>query len=205
MTATGSVRYAIAVCLFLFGVLLTPSGFAQTEASGSTLPKEVVAALQQGDALMIMRHAIAPGTGDPAEFTLDDCSTQRNLSDGGRAQARDIGQRLHESGIRSARVRHSQWCRCRDTAELLGYDDIEAMPILNSFFQGRGDRQAQTDALRDFVHDALSSGGDNSLLLVTHQVNITALTGVYPGSGELVIVHRSDNGNLTVIGTIETQ
>lgn len=137
---------------------------------------------------MIMRHAMAPGTGDPPHFSLDDCTTQRNLSEAGRNQSHAIGARLQAAGIESARVRHSQWCRCRDTATLLGFTDIAPMPILNSFFQGHGDRQAQTDALRAFVSESLTAADTPALLLVSHQVNITALTDVYPASGELLVI-----------------
>jgi phosphohistidine phosphatase SixA len=149
----------------------------------------------------LMRHAIAPGIGDPEEFDLDDCGTQRNLSDGGLAQAKRIGDRFRANGIETAVVFSSQWCRCRDTAELLGLGPVSALPELNSFFQRAGQRGPQTQALRQWLS---SWALDRPAVLVTHQVNITALTGVYLTSGEMVIVKRAADGTLKPIGTIAT-
>jgi len=159
-------------------------------------------ALQSGNHFALLRHAIAPGTGDPTQFTLGRCETQRNLSDEGRDQALRIGLSFRENGIYGARVFSSQWCRCLETAKLLGLGPVEALPALNSFFQRHERRNSQTQRLSEWL-----AGEDlkRPLVLVTHQVNITALTGVYPGSGELVIVHRSNAGDLTVVGTIETR
>ena len=151
--------------------------------------------------MALLRHAIAPGTGDPSDFTLRDCSTQRNLSDQGREQAVRIGKRFRGHGIMTAGVYSSQWCRCLDTAELLDLGPVEELPALNSFFQDFGRRDAQTRALNDWL------GGrqrGRPLVLVTHQVNITALTGVYPASGELVVIHRRTDGTISVAGTIQT-
>jgi len=159
-------------------------------------------ALRDGGHVALLRHALAPGTGDPADFVVDDCSSQRNLSAEGRAQARRIGARFRANGIAAARVLSSQWCRCLETAELLQLGDIEELLPLNSFFRRYERRDAQTDALRDWL-----AGQDLTTVhvLVTHQVNITALTGVYPASGELVVVRRGDDGQLSVLGTIETE
>ena len=92
-----------------------------------------------------MRHATAPGTGDPAEFQLDDCATQRNLSAVGREQARATGARLRAAGITSAEVYSSQWCRCLETARLLGLGEVLELPALNSFFGERA-RAAEQSA-----------------------------------------------------------
>lgn len=135
-------------------------------------------------AVILFRHAIAPGTGDPANFRLGDCTTQRNLSDEGRAQARAIGQALRDAGVQPARVLTSQWCRTRETAELLGFGPPEDLPALNSFFADRAEGPAQTEALRDFI--ATLPPGE-TVVMVTHQVNITALTGITPASGEGVV------------------
>ena len=107
-----------------------------------------LARLSQPDTVAIMRHAHAPGTGDPAKFALDDCATQRNLDAGGEAQARKIGA----AGVTVDRVLTSQWCRCRDTARLLELGLVNDLPALNSFFwyPTRADRQ--TAELRQFLH-----------------------------------------------------
>lgn len=149
-----------------------------------------------------MRHALAPGTGDPSEFTIGDCNTQRNLSDQGREQAKRIGLRFRENGIHSAIVYSSQWCRCLETARLLDLGPVQELPIINSFFQRFERRESQTQALSEWIN---AQTLDTTLILVTHQVNISALTGVYPSSGEMVIISRSDDGAIDVKGTLETE
>jgi phosphohistidine phosphatase SixA len=178
--------------------LAVSPGLAVADTDTDTLWRS----LRSGGHVALLRHALAPGTGDPAHFSLEDCQTQRNLSEQGRGQARRIGMRLRDNGIESAAVFSSQWCRCLETAELLGLGAVEPLPVLNSFF-GRSDRrQPQTEALGKWIAEA---DLDRPIVLVTHQVNITALTGVYPASGELVIVRRTDDGALAVAGTIETE
>lgn len=144
----------------------------------------------------LMRHALAPGTGDPAGFTLDDCRTQRNLDARGRAQAEAIGEALQAKGIRPDRLLSSAWCRCRETAERLDLGAVEIVPELNSFYERPGESASQTGATL-----ALLESLEGSSILVTHQVNITALTGIYPRSGEIVVV-RMESGNLTILERI---
>ena len=143
-----------------------------------------------------MRHAIAPGVGDPANFDLQDCSTQRNLDDTGRAQARAIGQAFRDRGLSFDKVLTSQWCRARDTATLLDLGPVIDAPALNSFFEDRSGRDRQTAA----THDLLAST-KGRLILVTHQVNITALTGHTAGSGEVLVI-RPSGDSFQVLGTI---
>jgi phosphohistidine phosphatase SixA len=145
--------------------------------------------------LGIMRHAIAPGGGDPPGFRLGDCATQRNLGPEGRAQATRLGETLRQAGIARARILTSQWCRCRDTATLLGLGAPEDLPALNSFFADRAEGPAQTAALRAWIAAAPLA---EPTVLVTHQVNITALTGIFPASGELLVLRR----DLTVLARI---
>jgi phosphohistidine phosphatase SixA len=159
-------------------------------------------ALKSDGHVALLRHALAPGTGDPPEFQLGQCTTQRNLSDEGRDQARTIGGLFRKNGIHEARIFSSQWCRCKETAKLLELGPVEELPVLNSFFRHYGRRDSQTRMLLDWL---MGQDLEGPILLVTHQVNITALTGIYPDSGELVIVHRSHTGDITVIGTIETR
>ena len=156
---------------------------------------------RSGSSFVLLRHAIAPGTGDPDHFVLGNCLTQRNLSDAGRGQATTIGMQFRANKIQKARIISSQWCRCLETAELLKLGPVEELPLLNSFFQyyERGD--SQTDGLRRWI------GRQNlkqPLVLVTHQVNITSLTHYYPASGELVFARRLDSGEIAFIGSITT-
>lgn len=156
-------------------------------------------ALKRPGAVAIMRHAIAPGTGDPAEFRLGDCSTQRNLDERGREQARAIGAAIRAAGVEVDRVLTSQWCRSRETAELLGLGPVEEMPALNSFFEDRSTREAQTRALRAHLAGLRN---DERVVLVTHQVNITALTGRGVSSGEVFVLDVKPDGAVEVIDEI---
>lgn len=180
---------------------LAPLGLVLAPIQGAADERDLWAGLRRGSQVVLLRHALAAGTGDPASFTLGDCTTQRNLSEEGRAQARRIGARFRENGIASAAVFTSQWCRCRETAALLDLGPVEDLPLLNSFFQNRGNREAQTDSLTAWL---ARQQLNTPLVLVTHQVNITALTGVFPASGEMVFLRREGSGRFTVAGSLET-
>jgi phosphohistidine phosphatase SixA len=132
---------------------------------------------------------------------LSDCSTQRNLSQEGRDQAARIGSRLRENGIAEARVYTSQWCRARETAELLQLGSVAQLPALNSFFGSPQQGAAQTRALEQWL---AQQDLRRTHVLVTHQVNITALTGAHPASGEMLVVTRRQGGALQVVGTLRT-
>lgn len=157
--------------------------------------------LRLGSSFVLLRHAIAPGTGDPDHFVLGNCLTQRNLSDAGREQAAAIGTLFRDNRIQNARVFSSQWCRCLETAELLKLGPVEELPLLNSFFQHYERGDIQTHQLKEWI------GGQNlihPLVLVTHQVNITSLTNFYPASGELVFATRLESGKISFLGSIKT-
>ncbi|SIQ60727.1 histidine phosphatase family protein [Marinobacterium stanieri] len=158
-------------------------------------------ALRSPKHFALMRHALAPGTGDPANFTLGRRETQRNLSEQGRQQAQRIGALFRENGIESAQVFTSEWFRCRDTAELLGLGAVTPLPALNSFFRNYEQKEPRTEALKRWLSQR---DMDEPLVLVTHQVNITALTGVYPASGEIVVVAQDAENGLRVLGSIRT-
>lgn len=144
----------------------------------------------------ILRHALAPGTGDPANFALGDCTTQRNLDAVGRAQARAIGAAVRDAGIAVDHVLTSQWCRTAETARLLDLGPVTEAPMLNSFFRDRSTADAQTAATAAALA-ALPPG--ETAMLITHQVNITALTGVFPRSGEMVLLSVAEDGGVTVL------
>ncbi|APE30626.1 histidine phosphatase family protein [Halomonas aestuarii] len=155
------------------------------------------AALADGGHVALIRHALAPGIGDPAEFVLGDCATQRNLSDAGREQARRLGERFRERGIEVGEVRSSRWCRCLETARLLGLGDVIPTPALDSFFRDRSTAERQTAETRALIE---AWNGEGTLVLVTHQVNITALVGGGVGSGEVIVV-RPDDAGLVRVGS----
>ncbi|MGA0532146.1 histidine phosphatase family protein [Hansschlegelia sp. KR7-227] len=156
-------------------------------------------ALAGGGHVALIRHATAPGIGDPASFKLEDCSTQRNLSAEGRAEARAIGERFRKAGVPVARVATSQWCRARDTATEMAIGPVVEDPRLNSFFQS-ADQAKAIAASRVAALESPRSGP--IAVLVTHQVNVTALTDVYPKSGEIVVVKLGADG-LETIGSIK--
>jgi phosphohistidine phosphatase SixA len=158
--------------------------------------------LQQGKPgyMVLMRHAEAPGTGDPANFQLGDCSTQRNLSAAGRSQAAKIGQVFRDRAIPIATILSSQWCRCLDTARLLDLGAVKPFPALNSFFQDSTREPSQTATVRQWIKTHSTQKGVS--ILVTHQVNITALTNIFPKSGELVVLHTAADGRIQIVGRI---
>lgn len=160
-------------------------------------------ALRSGEGVAMIRHALAPGTGDPANFDVNDCSTQRNLSDTGREQAKAIGQLFKDAGIGEPRLFTSQWCRCRETAELMDLGEVTEQPLLNSFFRQRDRETQQTLELQAWLSEQ-EVVTDKPLVLVTHQVNITGLSGVFPSSGEIVVIRHPAGEAIEVLGTIET-
>jgi phosphohistidine phosphatase SixA len=155
-------------------------------------------ALQNGT-IVLFRHAIAPGTGDPPGFRLGDCSSQRNLDAAGRAQAKRIGEQFRAQKISVTRVLTSQWCRTRETAELAFPGLPKDEPVFNSFFGGRDQEARQTRAAFNVLQ---GWRGPGVLVVVTHQVNITALTKIFPNSGEGIVV-RVVSGKLNVIGRVQ--
>lgn len=156
-------------------------------------------ALKNGGAIALLRHGRAPGTGDPRNFRLDDCTTQRNLSDEGRIQARSVGLRFRQQRISVERVLSSRWCRALETARLAFGDKVEAFPPLDSFFAERGQQERQTQAVRQAIEEWRSPG---VLVLVTHQVNITALTGIFPAEGEILVLRPNASEGFELIGRI---
>ena len=163
--------------------------------------EELWRALAGGGHVALMRHARAPGTGDPPEFQLGDCSTQRNLDASGRAQARAAGEAFRKHGVAPARVLTSQWCRCRETAELMQLGEVEDFPTgLNSFFRDRSKAGVRLGVLRQFLTELEPESG--TLLLISHQVNITGLTDVWPRSGEVVVLKLKGADGFEVVGTM---
>lgn len=164
---------------------------------------EIWSQLRQGKGYVILfRHALAPGTGDPASFRLDDCATQRNLSSEGRRQATRMGEVLRQQNIVVARVLSSQWCRCLETARLMNVGPVEPFPVLNSFFQNRSTERLQTDQLRQFILSNRDNPGVT--VMVTHQVNITAISDIVPQSGAAVVMRASTPDRVEVVGEIDS-
>jgi phosphohistidine phosphatase SixA len=158
------------------------------------------AALRQGAHVALMRHADAPGgAGDPPGFRLDDCTTQRNLSDRGREDAKAVGERLRNEGAAVGKLVSSPWCRCVDTARLLGLGTVEIEQTFSNAFVLADRRQALTAGAQ-----AIMAGwkGPGTLLVVTHGANIQALTGKNPAAGEIVVVETRPDARLREVGRI---
>ena len=129
---------------------------------------------------------------------MNDCSTQRNLDDRGRAQSRAIGEALGDLGARFDMILTSQWCRCKDTAELLNLGTPVEAPMLNSFYEDRSTAGEQTRALGQHLANL---SDDRRVMYVTHQVNITALTGQSVSSGEVFLIRADPEGGAEVLGS----
>ena len=149
--------------------------------------------------VLLMRHSFAPGVGDPDNFKLNDCSTQRNLSDVGRQDAKDVGEWLQRREIKIFRVETSRWCRAKETAQLLGIGKVRLNKNLDSLFEEADAlTHPQTAAVRKQIQNHRNKSG--MLVLVGHYVNIAALTGVGVASGEGILIKASAQGELKVFG-----
>jgi len=162
--------------------------------------QDLIRQMQSGNAVLMIRHALAPGIGDPESFDLNDCSTQRNLNQAGREQARAIGQWLRSRGIRQAKVYSSQWCRCLETARLMQAGTVTPLPALNSFFQRPQDREQNLATLKKFIHQETEP--DELIVMVTHQVTISAITGQWADSGHGKLLRPTKAGGIEVLGEL---
>ena len=163
-------------------VLLLNVALAQAE---SALAKVIA---ETGANVMFMRHALAPGYGDPSHFDVNDCATQRNLDATGRAQAKALGKVLRQHQINFDEIKSSQWCRCQETARLLDVGKVMPFTGLNSFFEEHADREETLRQLKSYL-DSLKP--NEMVLLVTHQVVISAVTGIYAPSGGVVLFNTT--------------
>ena len=153
--------------------------------------------LQRGGQVVLIRHTLTePGTGDPPGFRLEDCATQRNLSEAGRAHARRIGEAFRQRHIPVARVLSSPWCRCVETAKL-AFGKAEVATPLSNLFGRPENRERQVAAMKKHIQKERAN-----LVLVSHGSTIAALTDVYLGTGEMVIVTPRGKGAFTVRGRL---
>ena len=187
-------RFSLAIITALLISLLGQSAMANEEAIWDKLqgtnPKGYV---------LLLRHTIAPGVGDPENFKLNDCSTQRNLSQVGRDDAKAVGDWLKRRDIKISRVESSRWCRAKQTAQLLGIGKVRLNSNLDSLFESKDPAKAiQTVRVKKQIVDWRNKSG--LLVLVGHFVNIGAVAGVGVGSGEGVLVKADSKGKITVVG-----
>jgi phosphohistidine phosphatase SixA len=152
--------------------------------------------LQSPDHVLLMRHTLAPGIGDPANYRLSDCQTQRNLNAEGRRQATTTGQWLKQQGVAQAEVYSSPWCRCKDTAALLQFGEVTIAPALASFFDDMRQAPASNLALQQLFAEKLKTKGRKALILVTHHVNIFEFAGENIDSGDMVLARVNASGQM---------
>ncbi len=161
---------------------------------------ELIDRMKSGGHILMIRHALAPGSGDPPNFKISDCSTQRNLDDSGRIQARSIGMWLRTNGIKSTRIYSSQWCRCVETANLIDLGPVQELAALNSFYEKTEDREPNLKALNQFISQQPMDG--KLIILVTHFVTIAAIAETSVSSGEGVLLELQKNMPYTVVGRL---
>lgn len=162
-----------------FCLVLCLSAAIAGGAHADTVPETLIGKV------VFMRHALAPGNGDPNNFDINDCTTQRNLNEDGRQQARLTGQKLKALGIAFETIYTSEWCRCRETAKMLAVGKAVPLQALNSFY----DHYFSRDELLPLLEEKLSQvrPGDPPILMVTHFVTIMGITGKSVSSGDLVV------------------
>jgi len=159
--------------------------------------KKLFNQLEEGGKLIFIRHAYAPGNGDPSNFNLNDCSTQRNLSDDGRKQAEYIGEFFRSEKIKIDKVLSSEWCRCKETAKI-AFKNFSTNSFLNSFYSHKfaKNKSKQINALNGYIDKFKSN---KNLVLITHYVLISEVLNYSSSSGEIVVSDK----NFNIIGTIE--
>ena len=181
----------LAALVAALGMLALPGAAVASEA--------LWALLRGGGQVVLIRHAVTtPGVGDPAGMRLDDCATQRNLSDEGRRHAGQVGEAFRARGIPVDRVLSSPWCRCLETARL-AFGSAEPWPPLGNLYGRPERRDAQVREMRALVGQPRAGG---NLVLVSHGSTISALTGVSPGTAEIVVVTPGGDGRFTVAGRL---
>ena len=159
---------------------------------------DLIQSLKEGGKIIFIRHAYAPGGGDPDNFDVNDCSTQRNLNNEGISQSKLIGEFFVKNKIQIDQVLSSEWCRCKDTAKY-AFKNFKTFNALNSFFSSKF-AQNEDKQIKDLKHFIQNWKSEKNLVLVTHYVVISSMLNMAVGSGVIVIT----NNDYDVIGTIET-
>jgi len=171
---------------FFSAILLSSCLFAQAS--------ELSQKLQSNNHVLLMRHALAPGVGDPVNYSLEDCKTQRNLNAVGRAQSVFVGEWLKKQGVKNAELHSSVWCRCKETAALLNFGEYKVEPALASFFEDMSKAKESNLKLQRFIAGKIKSKGDKALIMVTHHVNILEFVGENIASGDMVLAKVNSKG-----------
>jgi phosphohistidine phosphatase SixA len=177
--------------LFFFLITCT---LVFTQSKLAAAQSELANKLNDGMHILLMRHADAPGYGDPRNYQIGQCATQRNLGDAGRKQAKNTGDWLSKQGIAQAKVYSSPWCRCVDTATLLNKGEVKTETTLGSFFDDMSQAKKQTDELTKFIATERKQFPKTPIIMVTHHVNIQSYVGEVVNSGDMVLVKVDSAG-----------
>jgi phosphohistidine phosphatase SixA len=189
------------IALLIFSLIFTLS--PQTSIANDLAIWDKLQGTAPKGYVLLLRHSLAPGVGDPENFDLRDCSTQRNLSAVGRQDAQDVGRWLARREIKIARVESSRWCRAKETANLLNLGKVRLNRNLDSLFEEADAlNHPQTIKVRKQIVDHRNKSG--MLILVGHFVNIAAITNVGVDSGEGVLVRADSKGVIKVVGSTPT-
>ncbi len=184
------MKYFILILSFILSLIFPTYAFSTDQ---------IINKLKSGGKILFIRHALAPGNGDPDFIDLNDCKTQRNLNEIGVKQSKMIGKFFKINNIPIDKVLSSEWCRCKDTAKY-AFNDFETFDALNSFYDEKFHKfkKSQIKKLRNYIHNW---DGNKNLVLVTHYVVISEMLNLGVSSGEIVV----SNKNFRILGTIETK
>tara|TARA_B100000475_G_C14921816_1_gene283570 strand:- start:141 stop:692 length:552 start_codon:yes stop_codon:yes gene_type:complete len=160
--------------------------------------EKLISSLKEGGKLIFIRHAHAPGNGDPKNFNLKDCSSQRNLNQEGINQSKKIGLFFTKNKIQIDKILSSEWCRCKDTAKY-AFNNYKTFDALNSFYDARFAKN-KTKQIKDLKKYISNWSSKKNLVLVTHFVVISETLGVGSASGEIIVSDK----NFNIISSIET-
>ena len=161
---------------------------------------KLIKAMQSGSHILMLRHAIAPGFGDPENIKIGDCDTQRNLDNRGREQSIQIGNWLRKNNIKPKAIYSSQWCRCLETARLLDLGEVKELSALNSFFEMPQNRESDLKSLKTFINKQVIN--QNLIIMVTHSVTISAISGQSVASGNGVLLKLNSSGSYEFIAAV---
>ena len=177
------------IIIFFIGILnINNSAFSDDK---------ILKSLKEGKKLVFIRHAIAPGNGDPNNFDINDCSTQRNLDENGIEESKKIGLFFKNNKIKIDKVLSSQWCRCKDTAKY-AFKNFETFDALNSFYDEKF-AENETKQIKDLKNYIKNWNSDKNLVLITHFVIISSILNTGSSSGEIIISDK----NFNIIGSID--
>ena len=177
------------IIIFFIGILnINNSAFSDDK---------ILKSLKEGKKLVFIRHAIAPGNGDPNNFDINDCSTQRNLDENGIEESKKIGLFFKNNKIKIDKVLSSEWCRCKDTAKY-AFKNFETFDALNSFYDEKF-AENETKQIKDLKNYIKNWNSDKNLVLITHFVVISSILNTGSSSGEIIISDK----NFNIIGSID--